>query len=261
MPLETSSSGAHRTYRLSGELDLLNADQLAERLEPDSMEQGDLILDLTDLAFIDSSGIRVLLRTADRLQGRGRLVLRSPSRQVQVVLSLVGLAKDGSGIVVEGALEPEWGKPVSRTFAAERAALADVRRFVRRRAVDDSFGEWADAIVLAVSEAATNAVLHSGAGEVQVTWRPYADHAELEVSDAGVFKRAIGPAVGGGNRGFLLMMSLMDQISISCGTDTRPGTIVRMVKRRNGGKWRVRPEGSADSDRQRPIGSEQRVAL
>ena len=115
----------------------------------------------------------MLIRTAERLEGRGRLILRSPNRQVQVVLSLVGVAQDGSGIVVEGAQEPEWGTAVDRTFPAERAALAQIRAFVRRRALEDSFGDWADSIVLAVSEASANAVVHSGSRHVQITWRAY----------------------------------------------------------------------------------------
>src|SRR2546425_5657558 len=115
MPIEVAPAGAPRTFRLAGELDLLNAQEVEAQLEPDSKGQGDLVLDLSDLTFIDSSGIRALIRTAERLEGRGRVILRSPNRQVQVVLSLVGVAKDGFGIVVEGAQEPEWGMAVDRT--------------------------------------------------------------------------------------------------------------------------------------------------
>lgn len=261
MSLEIAPTGAPRTFRLAGEVDVLNAEEVAAKLEPDSREQGDLVLDLSDLAFIDSNGIRALLRTAERLEGRGRLVLRSPTRQVRVVLDLVGVAKEGSGIVLEGSPEPQWGTAVTRTFPAERSALAEIRAFVRRRATDDSLGDWADAIALAVSEASANAVLHSGAPELHVTWRPFADHVEVEVRDAGVFKRAIGSDPGGGsNRGFLLMTSLMDQISITCGTDTRPGTVVRMVKDRNGRRRRLSGAGPSGSGAGR-LSSEPRVAF
>ena len=252
--MEVAPAGAPRTFRLAGELDLLTAEEVEAKLEPDSKGQGDLVLDLTELAFIDSSGIRILIRTAGRLEGRGQLILRSPNRQVQIVLSLVEVVRDGSGIVVEGAQEPEWGIAVNRTFPAERAVLTQIRAFVRRRAVEDSFEDWADAIVLAASEASANAVVHSGSPEVHITWRPYADHAEVEVRDEGVFRRDIEAHwEGGGNRGFLLMMSLMDQISITCGTDTRPGTVVRMVKNRNGRRWRMSGRGVLGSGH--PAGS------
>ena len=260
MPMEVAPAGAPRTFRLAGELDLLNAEDVEAKLEPDSKGQGDLVLDLTDLAFIDSSGIRVLIRTAKRLEGKGRLILRAPNRQVQVVLSLAGVARDGSEIVVEGAPAHEWGTAVTRTFPAERAVLAQIRAFVRRRAVEDSFGGWADGIVLAVSEASANAVVHSGSPEVQITWRPYADHAEVEVRDEGTFRRDIRSHLeGGGNRGLLLMMSLMDQVSITCGTDARPGTVVRMVKHRSG-RLGMSGAGSSDTGTPRNLSSQQRVA-
>jgi len=252
MSFEIAASETPRTYRLSGELDLLTADEVATRLEPDVRGHGDIVLDLSDLAFIDSSGIRVFLRTADRMQGRGRLVLRSPSQQVHVILELVGLDRGGSGVVVEGTSEPDWGRPISRSFPADTAVLAQVRSFVRRRAVEDAFGEWADAIVLAVSEAAANAILHSGTSQLQVTGRAFADHVEAEVRDGGVFKRSMGPDVGGGgNRGFLLMMALMDQLSITCGTDRRPGTVVRVVKRRNGRRKVSASDRGSTSDGER----------
>ena len=259
MAIEIASTGTPRTYRLAGELDLLNAEEVGARLEPDSGRDGDLILDLSDLAFIDSSGIRVLIRTAENLKDRGQLVLRAPNRQVQAVLSLVGVTREGFGIVVEGAQEPRWGTPVTRTFPTDRSSLAQIRAFVRRRAMEDAFAEWADGIVLAVSEACANSVLHSGAHEVEVTWRPYADHAEVEVRDGGVFKRDIADPGDTGNRGFLLMMALMDQISITCGTDTRPGTLVRMVKERNG--RRGRGSGSSVKARGRFSPGHPRVAI
>src|SRR2546426_7283751 len=131
MPMEVFPAGAPRTFRLAGELDLLNAEEVEAKLEPDSKGQGDLVLDLTDLAFIDSGGIRALIRTAERLEGRGQLILRSPTRQVQVVLSLVGGARDGSGIVVEGPPEPEWGTEINRTFPAQGPALTQTPAVVR----------------------------------------------------------------------------------------------------------------------------------
>jgi anti-anti-sigma factor len=54
-------------------------------------EEGDIILDLSELTFIDSSGIRVLLRAMDRLSGKGRLLLLSPISSVQNIFSLMGL--------------------------------------------------------------------------------------------------------------------------------------------------------------------------
>ena len=64
-----------RGFRLSGEVDISNESDLADLLDSEVAAGGDITLDLSGLGFMDSSGIRVLLRTAGRLDGRGSLVL------------------------------------------------------------------------------------------------------------------------------------------------------------------------------------------
>ena len=91
MLLEVRETGQPRGFRLIGELDISNAETLAAVLDREVEEQGDISLDLSDLTFIDSSGIRVLLRAMDRLSGRGKIILASPTSSVRHVLSLMGL--------------------------------------------------------------------------------------------------------------------------------------------------------------------------
>jgi anti-anti-sigma factor len=74
-----------------GELDLSSAGQLEAALDrvPD---QGDVILDLGGLSFIDSSGIRVLVLAHGRWQDSGhRLVLRDVSPVCQRTFEVAGL--------------------------------------------------------------------------------------------------------------------------------------------------------------------------
>jgi anti-sigma B factor antagonist len=89
---------APRRLAVIGEVDLSNADHLERRIEALLADDGDLILVLDRLAFIDSSGIRVLVTSASALHPRGRLVLASPSPLVARALAVVGL--DGSGPLV-----------------------------------------------------------------------------------------------------------------------------------------------------------------
>ncbi len=97
-----------RSLRLMGELDISNADETLARIEEEAAAGGgDLILDLSELTFIDSSGIRVLLKVIDGLDGRGRLVLRSPRRSVYDVLSLMGLGNRQSVLLLEGPAPPD----------------------------------------------------------------------------------------------------------------------------------------------------------
>jgi anti-anti-sigma factor len=84
-------AGQERRYCLVGELDLATASVLMDTFSPVAAEDGDLHLDLTDLTFIDSSGIRGLLLLAEAMGGRGRLILTGPTDSVRRTLTLVGI--------------------------------------------------------------------------------------------------------------------------------------------------------------------------
>ena len=79
------------TFRLSGELDLARAGDLDRILERELPEAGDLTLDLVDVDFLDSAVIGVFARAARALEGRGRLVLISPTSAVRLALDTVRL--------------------------------------------------------------------------------------------------------------------------------------------------------------------------
>lgn len=105
MLLEIRETGQPRAFRLIGELDISNAETLSAVLDREVEEQGDISLDLSELTFIDSSGIRVLLRAMDELNGRGKIVLVSPTSSVHHVLTLMGLDdRDSIRVVGPGEL-------------------------------------------------------------------------------------------------------------------------------------------------------------
>jgi anti-anti-sigma factor len=78
-----------RTIQVGGELDLSTAPVFESHLDGVTEGPGDVVLDASDLTFVDSSGIRVLFALARRLEGRGRLVIHNPTEQVLRVLDLV----------------------------------------------------------------------------------------------------------------------------------------------------------------------------
>jgi len=80
---------------VAGQLDLLSAPRLASELMAVQFTQtdGDLILDLGGLTFIDSSGLRVLIDAHLTQNERGhRLVLRNVPGQVARLLEVTNLA-------------------------------------------------------------------------------------------------------------------------------------------------------------------------
>jgi anti-sigma B factor antagonist len=77
---------------LAGELDLSGARQLEARLDEVERERpARLIIDLEGLAFIDSTGLRLLLQADARARERGcELLLRRGEPSVQRVFEVTG---------------------------------------------------------------------------------------------------------------------------------------------------------------------------
>lgn len=80
---------------LRGELDLLSAPKLQELVEQaPTDERGILVLDLHDLEFVDSAGLRVILAAHEHVHDRGHeFALTKGSEQVQRLLSIAGVAE------------------------------------------------------------------------------------------------------------------------------------------------------------------------
>jgi anti-anti-sigma factor len=85
---------AQTVLHLRGEIDCLSSPYLRGVLDA-SIEAGtsDVVLDLTELDFMDGSGLRVIATAADRLVSLGgALAIRSPSDLVVRMLDITGLA-------------------------------------------------------------------------------------------------------------------------------------------------------------------------
>jgi len=89
--VNASRGGDHAiTFSLSGELDLSTVDQLQSGLDACVNGRPELVvLDLRSLEFMDSTGLRLMLRLDQRLRGQnGRLVLVQGPPRVHRVFEL-----------------------------------------------------------------------------------------------------------------------------------------------------------------------------
>src|SRR5829696_7640144 len=85
-----------RNIQIEGELDLAVAGQLDEVLTKAVTECTSVLVGLERCAFIDSSGIAVILRAHNRMAEEGnRLTVYSPADQVLRVLAMTGLTANG----------------------------------------------------------------------------------------------------------------------------------------------------------------------
>jgi anti-sigma B factor antagonist len=93
--VEVRKEGATAVIAVSGELDLASGPQLEAEFERvNGADTQLLVVDLSGLDFMDSTGLSILVRTHQRLTGEGCQVgLVRGSPQVQRLLDLTGVAK------------------------------------------------------------------------------------------------------------------------------------------------------------------------
>ena len=75
---------------LAGHLDTLSAPQLEAELKSSLDGADSLVLDLADLDYISSAGLRVLLSAHKRMSGKGGMKVRNVNEVVQEVFSVTG---------------------------------------------------------------------------------------------------------------------------------------------------------------------------
>jgi anti-sigma B factor antagonist len=100
----------HAVVSASGELDLYSAGCLEARIEEaDAAGAQTVLVDLSEISFVDSTGLGVLVQETNRLEGRGHtLVLVTNDPRTRRVLELTGLDR------------------VLRTYATLQDALVDL---------------------------------------------------------------------------------------------------------------------------------------
>jgi anti-sigma B factor antagonist len=93
LEVTTQDSGARVTISLKGELDLSSVGKVQEELRRvEAEEPALLVLDLANLTFLDSTGLRAVVTADERARERGRrlVVVRGPDA-VQRVFTITRL--------------------------------------------------------------------------------------------------------------------------------------------------------------------------
>ena len=88
------------TLRLSGEFDMTSVETFRLAVETSADPEREIVLDLTELTFLDSSGIRAILTMAQEI-GTNGVLLRNPQPNVRRVIEIIDI-EGRSGIRVEG---------------------------------------------------------------------------------------------------------------------------------------------------------------
>jgi anti-anti-sigma factor len=191
--IDTLGSESGTTIKLAGELDSATCCKLVERFEqataaPDLRA---LVIDLEEVSFIDSSGMRAIIALERRAKEDGlALALMAPPPAVTELLRVTGVT-DRLPVAASAGGAPAAARFVER-FELEFARNADAPAQARaelREAVTGHLSDGDEATAtLMTSELVTNAVLHPGeavGGSVGLRITTYGECIRVEVTDAG----------------------------------------------------------------------------
>ncbi len=239
--------------RLSGDIEAFTVPAIREAV--DGAISGGcrrIVLDLSEVDYIDSSALGFLVWADHRLQPfAGTLTLAGARRDVVRILELSGLVEVAPSVEVAGSVEAALAELTPPPDEAECLwtrsfeVVGDARLLAEARSrIVEILGPLGlpDSAVfdikVAAGEALANAVRHGspqGALDmIGVEVSAYDDRVEVSVSDRGRGFDGAAPAsddvFAPGGRGVLFMRALMDAVEFMSATGG--GTCVRLAKRR-----------------------------
>ena len=84
--------GAQMVVSLEGRLDTMTAPQLEGELK-DSLDGVEtLIFDFSDLAYISSAGLRILLSCQKQMNKQGQMIVRNSSEEIMEIFEVTGFS-------------------------------------------------------------------------------------------------------------------------------------------------------------------------
>ncbi len=88
---EVNATDEATVIHVRGEIDMGTAGRLRDAIEPHMGPEQTIVLDFSEVEFMDSSCLKVLVQARGRLtEDGGSLVLRNPSRAARRVLTVAG---------------------------------------------------------------------------------------------------------------------------------------------------------------------------
>jgi anti-sigma B factor antagonist len=104
LTIDVRSDATASSLALAGEVDPHTTEQLDAAVDEALAHSANVVLDLSGVSFIDSAGLRSLIRAQRLAEGAdGSLVIRGPRPSTMRVLEITGLADE---LTVEPAVEP-----------------------------------------------------------------------------------------------------------------------------------------------------------
>jgi len=93
MEIRKTLNGTHLTVALDGRLDTTTSPALDKELKASYAGVDKLTMDLTNLEYISSAGLRVILAAEQEMSSRGGLTVRGVSKEIMEVLDVTGFSE------------------------------------------------------------------------------------------------------------------------------------------------------------------------
>ena len=90
MTIQKNREADTLTVAIEGRLDTTTAPQLEEELNASIDGVKELVLDLVDLAYVSSAGLRVLLSAQKTMNKQGSMVIKNANEEVMEIFEVTG---------------------------------------------------------------------------------------------------------------------------------------------------------------------------
>jgi len=92
MKIEKKVDGTKMTIGLQGRLDTMTAPELDKELHESLEGKTELVIDLAELEYVSSAGLRVLLSAQKVMNKQGSMVVKNVNEQIMEVFEVTGFS-------------------------------------------------------------------------------------------------------------------------------------------------------------------------
>lgn len=92
LDIKKNQEGSKLEFALSGRLDTITAPQLEEEIKAGIDGVEELVFDFTELEYVSSAGLRVLLSAQKTMNEKGSMVVRNVSEDIQEIFDVTGFS-------------------------------------------------------------------------------------------------------------------------------------------------------------------------
>ena len=90
--INSAEEGTCLTFMLEGKVDTSTAPELEKRIESEAADADSVVLDMENLKYISSAGLRILLSLHKKMAKKGGLTLKNVNETIMEIFDFTGFA-------------------------------------------------------------------------------------------------------------------------------------------------------------------------